>query len=102
MNEKVDIEIFRRKLTVEMEGMTPIEINSLAQRVSEKMTEIAEHNNKIADSSKLAILTALAFAAELSKVRENVDTERLVLERKLEELGLALQTALSAAGYKPR
>lgn len=100
MNEKVDIEIFRRKLTVEMENLTPMEIASLARTVDEKMREISEHNPKIADSSKLATLAALAFAADLAKAKDARDTERLVIERKVDELNLALQTALAAADSK--
>lgn len=100
MNEKVDIEVFRRKLTVEIEGMTPIEINALAQKVSDKMQEIADQNNKIADSSKLAILTALSFAIEHEKLKEAQDTQLRASEHKIEELTMLLQSALSAAGPK--
>lgn len=97
MNDKVDIEIFRRKLTVEIEGLTPFEINAIAQKVHDKMDEMASQNTKIADSSKLAILAALSFAIELAKVNEARDTESRALEHKVEELTLSLQTALSAA-----
>jgi cell division protein ZapA (FtsZ GTPase activity inhibitor) len=100
MNEKVDIEIFKRKLTLEMEGLTPIEINALAQRVHEKMIEISEHNNKIADSSKLAILAALNFAAELYQIKEARETEMRALDHKVEELNHSLRTALSASAGK--
>jgi cell division protein ZapA (FtsZ GTPase activity inhibitor) len=95
MNEKVEIEIFRRRLTIEMEGLTPMEINALAQKVSDKMGEVAENNKKIADSSKLAILTALEFAAENYRLKEASATEQLVLERRMDEMILALQSALS-------
>jgi cell division protein ZapA (FtsZ GTPase activity inhibitor) len=97
MNEKVDIEVFRRKLTVEIEGMTPIEINAIAQKVSEKMEDIAHQNTKIADSSKLAILAALDFAIQHSKLQEAQDTQQRALEHKVEELTMLLQSALSAA-----
>jgi len=100
MNEKVEIEIFHRRLTVEMEGLTPMEINSLAQKVSERMNEVHDNNRKIADSSKLAILTALEFAAENYRLKEATATDRLVLERKLDELSLSLQSALSSLPKK--
>ncbi|OGR89636.1 MAG: hypothetical protein A3J74_10420 [Elusimicrobia bacterium RIFCSPHIGHO2_02_FULL_57_9] len=95
MNEKVDIEIARRKLTVDIEGFTPIEINALAQKVDEKIKEIAAENPTIADSSKLAILTALHFAADISRLKEARDTETRAMEHKVEELCLSLQTALA-------
>lgn len=97
MNDKVDIEIFRRKLTVEIEGMTPIEINAVAQKVAEKMQEMADQNAKIADSSKLAILAALDIAIEHEKLKEGQDTQNRAVEHKLEELIVTLQSALSAA-----
>lgn len=100
MNEKVEVEVFRRRLTIEMEGLNPLEINALAQRVHELMTQISEQNNKIADSSKLAILAALHFAAELQQTRDARSVEQSALERKIEELSLSLRAALTHAGKK--
>ena len=100
MNEKVDIVIGRRRLTVDMESLTPIEINALAQRVDDRMNEIGQQNKSIADTSKLAILTALDFAAELQKLRDARSIEQAALERKIEELNLSLRTALAVAGKK--
>ena len=97
MNEKVDIEIFHRRLSVEIEGLTPLEISTLAKQVSEKMAEIAAQNKTIADSSKLAILTALDFAAELSKARDANDTARKVLDNRLDHVTQVLKTALTHA-----
>lgn len=100
MNDKVDIEIFRRRLTVDMEGLTPMEISAIAQKVDERMREISEQNSKIADSSKLAILSALHFAAELQQVRDARSTENAALERKIEELNHVLRSALAGAAKK--
>lgn len=100
MNDKVDIEIFRRRMTVEMEGLTPMEINALAQKVNDQMTRISEENNKIADSSKLAILSALHFAAEMQKISDARAVESSALERKIEELNHALRAALTHAAKK--
>ncbi|MDE1976311.1 MAG: cell division protein ZapA, partial [Elusimicrobia bacterium] len=70
-------------------------------KVDEKIREIAEQNEKIADSSKLAVLTALAYAAELAREKEARETERLFFERKVEELSQTLESALAAAGAAP-
>jgi cell division protein ZapA (FtsZ GTPase activity inhibitor) len=94
MNEKVDIIIGKRKLTVEMEGLTELEIISLAEEVSEKLAEVSKHNDKIADTSKLAILTALELASDLRREREASLTARLVAERKIEELAATLKSSL--------
>lgn len=99
MNEKVDIQVFRRKLTVEMEGLTPMEISALAQKVHDKMTEISEQNKGIADSSLLAILASLHFAHDLDKVSQARETSQIALERKVEEMTLALRAALTHAEH---
>ena len=96
MNEKVDIEIFKRRLSVEIEGLTPLEISTLAKQVSDKMGEIFNQHKNVADGSKLAILTALDFAAELSKVKDASETSRRVLEHKLDHLTELLKASLSS------
>src|SRR5687768_3502060 len=95
LNEKVDIEIRRRRFTIEMEGFTPMEIAALAQQVEEKIQEAENENPKVADTSKLAIMAALKFAGALSKTQSAADTSTRVLEHKVEELTLALQSALA-------
>jgi cell division protein ZapA (FtsZ GTPase activity inhibitor) len=95
MNEKVDVEIDHRKLTVGIEGITPIEINALARLVESKMKEIFRENPKIADSSKIAILAALSFAVENFKNEQARDAATRALENKVEHMSLALQGALS-------
>src|SRR4051794_23859433 len=95
MNEKVDIQVFRRKLTITIDGLTPLEIKALATRVDDKMQELHQHNTHIADSSTLAIITAMHFAADLDKVQDARQTEQMVLEKKVEELTLILRSALS-------
>lgn len=97
MNEKVDIEIFKRRLTVEMEGLTPLEIGDLARRVNDKMSDISRRNPKIADSSKLAILTALELAAELYTLKQGKSNEDRALETKLEKLAHALRGSLASS-----
>ena len=72
ISDKVDVEIYGRKLTIEMEGLNQLEINSLAQLVDQRMRQIAEEQ-KIVDSSKLAILTALEVAAELQRLKSKME-----------------------------
>ena len=97
MNEKVDIQVFRRKLTVEMEGLPPMEISALAQKVHDKMSEISEQNKGIADSSLLAILASLHFAADLEKGAQSREVAQMAIERKVEEMTIALRAALTHA-----
>ncbi|UPT73579.1 MAG: cell division protein ZapA [Elusimicrobiota bacterium] len=96
MNEKVEIQIGTRRLVVDMEGLTPIEINALAQKVSERVVDLQSQNNKVADTSKIALLVALSFAAELDKERQAHDLTRRLLENKAEALSQSLRESLQA------
>ena len=100
MNEKVEVQIGTRRLVVEMEGLTPIEINALGQKVSERMAELQESNNKIADTSKIALLVALSFAAEHEKERAAHETTRRMLENSVERVSQALRETIDA-GAEP-
>lgn len=96
MNEKVEVQIASRRLVVEMEGLTPLEINSLAEKVGERFREMQGANKGVADSSKLALLVALSFAAELEKERLAHRTTQQLLENKAENLSRALRESLEA------
>jgi len=95
MNEKVDIEIAKRRMTVEMEGLTPLHIMELARQVNDKIDEMGRHNERIADTSKLAILAALDFCAQLHQAKDAQATERDAVENKLSECAVSLKSALS-------
>ena len=94
MNEKVEIMIGNRRLVVEMEGFIPMEINALGQKVAERMAELQAQHKNIADTSKIALLTALTFAAELEKERSAHDTTKRILENKVDQLSRSLQDCL--------
>ena len=96
MNEKVDVQIGARRLVVEMEGLTPIEINGLAQKVSERLLELQSQNKTVADTSKIALLVALSFVAELEKERAAHETTRRILENKADQLSQSLRESLEA------
>lgn len=98
MNDKVDIEIARRRLTVEIEGLTELEILTLAKTVNDKIQDISANNKNSPDTSKIAILAALEFAADLARVNGVHETARRVVERKIEEMTLSLKTTLANAG----
>ena len=96
MNEKVEVQIVARRLVVEMEDLTPIEINALAQRVSERLAELQSQNKAVADTSKLALLTALAFAADLERERAGAETLRRLVENRVDALSQPLRDALAS------
>jgi cell division protein ZapA (FtsZ GTPase activity inhibitor) len=95
MNEKVEVQIGSRRLVVEMEGLTPLEINRLAQTVGERLTEMQGQNKSVADTSKIALLVALSFATELSQERAAHDNTRRLLENKADQLTQILRESLA-------
>ncbi len=97
MNEKVEVQIGSRRLVVEMEGLTPIEINMLAQRVGERLAELQNQNKSVADTSKLALLVALSLAADLDRERAAAETLRRLVEGRAEQFAQTLRDALAAA-----
>jgi cell division protein ZapA (FtsZ GTPase activity inhibitor) len=96
MNEKVEVLIGTRRLTVEMEGLIPMEINALAQKVTERMTDIQAQNNKVADSSKIALLVALSFAADYERERSAHERTKNMLDSSAEKLSKSLRDSLEA------
>jgi cell division protein ZapA (FtsZ GTPase activity inhibitor) len=69
-NEEVEINIGNRHLVVEMPDLLPAEINALAQEVDKRMTDLRQQNKMVGDSSKIALIVALSFAADLERERE--------------------------------
>ena len=96
MNEKVEVQIGTRRLVVEMEGLTPIEINALAQKVSDAIAQIQRDHTNLADTSKIALLVAISLAADLDKERAAHDLTRRLLENKADFLSQSLRESLQA------
>lgn len=97
LNDKLDVDIYGRKLTIEMEGLNQLEVNALAVMVDERMREIAKES-KIVDSSKLAILTALEIAAELQKLKSRVEDFNVVEGKQVDRMLISLEKALDPGG----
>ena len=93
LTDKIEVEVYRRKLTLELEEITELEAHALAQDVSEKM-EALSHESGIVDSSKLATLTALQYAAELSRAKNQEMTHREMAKSSVEDMIRRLRAAL--------
>jgi len=95
INEKVEIDVYGRKLNIEIEGLTQLEIHSLAQELTDKMEKIAKES-EIVDSSKLAILTALETLAEMARLRSQQEVHRNAQERAMDHMILQLESSLAS------
>ena len=99
LNEKVEIEIRGRRLLIEMEGLSPLEVDSLARLVTERIVQI-EAETKIVDTSKLAILTALDIAAENQRLQVQLKDLGLTEKREVDAMTISLEKALGHSSEK--
>jgi len=77
-DEKITVEVYNGKVSLNKEDRDPLYISSLAKFVNEKINEIA-HKLHNADTSRLGILAALDITDELFKLKEksNINTEQI-------------------------
>ena len=91
--DKIPVEIYGRRFEIDAEGLTPIEASALAQAVSARMEETAQVTG-IVDSSKLAVLTALNLAYELSRLRKEHEDGNAQFLRRVRTVVSTLEEAL--------
>ncbi|MBI3550122.1 MAG: cell division protein ZapA [Elusimicrobia bacterium] len=99
LNEKVDLEVYGRRFTVEFEGITPIELPALAKDLTQRMEKIAQET-AIVDTSKLAILAALEVLVENSRLKAEKDLHKAAEERSLDQMTISLQNTLDSIAEK--
>jgi len=93
IENETPVQIYRRNLRVAIEGLTQLEISAVANRVTAEMEKI-EAETKTADTSKLAILAALSFAAELHKLKNQSGSLRQADEKRISAMTSALNSIL--------
>jgi len=84
-NSETPIKIRGRSLTVAVDGLTPIEISSIAGQVEERISLI-EAKTKIPDTAKLATLAAFEFATELYNLKQRSEISGEADGKKIDEL----------------
>lgn len=75
-NVETQIKIRGRSITVAVEGLSPIEISSIACQVEERIKRI-EEKTEVADTAKLCALAAFEFAVELYNSKQKVEVSRI-------------------------
>ncbi|MBI4386035.1 MAG: cell division protein ZapA [Elusimicrobia bacterium] len=93
INEKVEIDVYGRRLTLQIEGLTQLELNALSQQLTERMEKVFRDSD-LADSHKLAIVTALQILDEMSRLKVAQETLRVAEDRLLDQMAATLQDAL--------
>lgn len=94
LSERVRVQIFGREYEMDPDGLTPLEVQSLAAFVDEKMREIAE-NFSIVDTQKVAVLAAINIALDYLQLKEKGHTKGQDITVQLEHLEQTLTNALN-------
>jgi cell division protein ZapA (FtsZ GTPase activity inhibitor) len=96
LNEKIDIEIDRKKMTVALEGIDQLQASALAAQVSAMIEQLRKETG-IIDSQKLALLAALNLADEVEKLKAQLRDLEKAEGRQIEEIIVAIDKVLDPA-----
>jgi cell division protein ZapA len=96
-SDRVSVQIFGRQYEMDPGGLTPLEVQSLASFVDERMREIAE-DFSIVDTQKVAVLASINIALDYLQLKEKGQSKGNDLTDRLEQLDAVLATALHEPG----
>ena len=95
LSDRVRVQIFGREYEMDPGGLTPLEVQSLAGYVDERMREIADELGLV-DTQKIAVLASINIALDLLQLREKGQSKGQDITARLEEMETALTKALDA------
>ncbi|MBV9080805.1 MAG: cell division protein ZapA [Elusimicrobia bacterium] len=95
LSDRVRVLIFGREYEMDPGGLTPLEVQSLALFVDEKMREISSEFGLV-DTQKIAVLAAINIALDYLQLKEKGQSKGQDLTVRLEEMDKAISAALNA------
>jgi cell division protein ZapA len=95
LSDRVRVQIFGREYEMDPGGLTPLEVQSLAGFVDERMREISSDLGLV-DTQKIAVLASINIALDYLQLREKGTSGGRDLSTKLEEMEVAVNRALDA------
>ena len=95
LSDRVRVQIFGREYEMDPGGLTPLEVQSLAGFVDEKMREISADLGLV-DTQKIAVLAAINIALDYLQLKEKGDSRGQNLSNRLEEMEKILNKALES------
>lgn len=93
LSDRVRVQIFGREYELDAGGLTPLEVQSLASYVDDKMREIAD-DLSLVDTQKIAVLAAVNIALDYLQLKEKGQGKNEDVTTQLEELDEVLSHAL--------
>jgi cell division protein ZapA len=94
LNDRVRVQIFGREYEMDPGGLTPLEVQSVANFVDEKMREISE-NFSLVDTQKIAVLAAINIAFDYLQLKEKGQSNGQDVTIQLEKLDKVLADSLN-------
>ena len=91
--ERVDVEVARRKFTVERADLDALQIVAVAKELERRMLEIQERT-KVVDTGRLAVMAALEVACDMTRLKGRLDEGDKTHERRIEEMIIVLEKSL--------
>ena len=95
VGDRVRVQIFGREYEMDPGGLTPLEVQSLAGFVDERMREISDKFG-VVDTQKIAVLAAINIALDYIQLRERTHPTTDTLSPRLETLNQILDKALNS------
>jgi len=93
MSETIEVIIRKRKFNIRLDGHTQLEANAIANLVEDRLSRLAKET-KSEDSSRLAILAALEFAAELKLLESRIAESERTAGKEIDGMIVELQKSL--------
>lgn len=101
MNEKVDVEVAGLRLQVEVEGLLPMEIMSIAGSVNDRLDQVRRLYPSVVDTRKLSVYAAFYMGIDLYREKQARETNQKAVENTLESVARTLQDTLRETGVSP-
>lgn len=95
LSDRVRVQIFGREYELDAGGLTPLEVQSLAAFVDEKMRDIA-NDFSLVDTQKIAVLTAVNVALDYLQLKEKGQGKGDDVISQMEALDQTLTHALNS------
>lgn len=91
--EKVDVEVARRKFTVERDDLDAFQILAVSKELERRLAELQSRTG-IVDTGRLAVMLALEVACDMKRLQGRLDDGDLTQEKRLEGMIILLEKAL--------
>lgn len=91
--EKVDVEVARRKFTVERDDLDAFQILAVSKELERRLAELQSRTG-VVDTGRLAVMLALDVACDMKRLQGRLDDGDLTQEKRLEGMIILLEKAL--------